>query len=249
MKNLFLLWPREFTINSYLLSIKYKMLWIGYGNTILRVLMAVPISLAITLLSGYALSHKTLPLRKTISMMLLIAMLFSGGLIPNYLLVNGLGLMDSRWALVLPGALTVFHIFLARNFFLSLPDSLEESAYIDGASSTRIFLQIILPLSLPIIATLALFKLVENWNAWFDCMIYIQDRSKHVLQLVLRRIVILNDMDGLEAMMNNIDERSLYTGRQLQATVIVLSVAPMLIVYPFIQKYFVKGIMLGAVKG
>jgi putative aldouronate transport system permease protein len=248
VKNLFLIWPREFTLASYKLSIQYKLLWIGYRNTIVRTVLAVPISVGTTLLMGYPLSKRRLPWRKSVSMLLLISMLFSGGLIPNYLLINSLGLLNSMWALVLPGALSAFHIFLARNFFLTLPESVEESALIDGAGPLRIFLQIVLPLSTPIIATLCLFKLVENWNAWFDSMIYIQDGNKQVLQVILRRIVILNDMDGINAMINRV-EQSLYTSRQLQATIIVLSVAPMLIIYPFIQKYFVKGIMLGAVKG
>ncbi|MCK5128693.1 MAG: carbohydrate ABC transporter permease [Clostridiales bacterium] len=249
VRNIFLLWPKEFTLSSYKLSVGYKMLWIGYRNTIFRCLLAVPISVLVTILTAYPLSKKGLPFRKFFTSMILITMLFNGGLIPNYLLITRLKFINKIWALVLPNALMAFYVLLARNFFMGIPEALEESASIDGAKVATVFIRIILPLSIPIIATLMLFQLVFNWNAWFDSMIYMTKPDKQVLQIVLRKIVIQNNLDGMEAMMRSVDEKRSFTARQLQATIIMLSVIPMLIVYPFVQKYFVKGIMIGAVKG
>lgn len=249
LRSVVILYPKGFNFESYKLAFSYRTLWIGYRNTIFRTMMGVPISLMVITLAAYPLSIKALPLRRTFTGMILFTMLFGGGLIPDYLLVDSLGMNNTIWALVLPSALNAFYILVTRNFFMSLPVSLQESALIDGASALTVFLKIILPLSTPIIATISLFVMVEHWNAWFDGMIYINDTNKQVLQAILRRIVIENDVADMKAMMTAMGKKGMFTGRQLQATVIILSTAPMLAVYPFIQKYFVKGIMIGAVKG
>jgi putative aldouronate transport system permease protein len=249
LKSVTILFPKGFNLESYKLAFSYDTLWIGYRNTIIRSVLGIPVSLIVISLAAYPLSIPTLPHRKVFTVLILFTMLFSGGLIPEYLLVNSLGMYDTIWALVFPPAFNAFYIFVTRNFYMSLPSSLRESAVIDGASALAIFIRIIIPLSMPIIATISLFVLVDHWNAWFDAVIYITDRNLQVLQAVLRRIVIVNDISDMKAMMSAMGQRGRFTGRQLQATVIMLSVLPMLITYPFIQKYFVKGIMIGAIKG
>jgi putative aldouronate transport system permease protein len=244
-----LLFPSKLSFESYSLIFKYDSIWIGYGNTVLRTCLGVCISLCFTALFAYPLSKKDLPFNRTITSLVLFTMLFSGGLIPNYLLVKTLGLFNSIWALVLPTMISAFNALIMRNFFRSIPDSLEESARVDGAGYFFIFRKIIVPLSKPVLATVALWIAVNHWNAWFDSLIYIVDPKKQVLQVILRKIIVDNNMDQITALLYQFDQKDVFSTRQLQATVIMFSVLPMLAIYPFVQKYFVKGIMIGAVKG
>ncbi|MDF2963313.1 MAG: carbohydrate transporter permease [Paenibacillus sp.] len=244
-----LLFPSKLSFESYHVIFQYKAIWSGYGNTILRTILGVCLSLSFTALFAYPLAKKDLPFNRTITSLVLFTMLFSGGLIPNYLLVKQLGIFNSVWALVLPSMISAFNALIMRNFFRSIPDSLEESARVDGAGYFFIFRKIIVPLSKPVLATVALWIAVNHWNAWFDAMIYITDPKKQVLQVVLRKIIVDNNMDQLNAMLYQFDQKDMFSTRQLQATVIMFSVIPMLVIYPFVQKYFVKGIMIGAVKG
>jgi len=241
--------PKGLSFGSFLLSLDYPGLWSGYGNTIMRTIVGVLFSVTVTALFSYPLAKSQLPFNRTLTTFVLFTMLFSGGLIPNYLLVKSLGLLNTFWALVLPGLASAFNIFIMRNFFRSLPDALEESAQIDGAGYLRIFFNIILPISTPVLATVGLWVAVTHWNAWFDSMIYIRDENKQVLQVILRKIIIENDLNDMERMTQGTSLDKLFSPKQLQATVICLSVIPMLAVYPFVQKYFVQGIMVGAVKG
>ncbi|TDF96144.1 carbohydrate ABC transporter permease [Paenibacillus piri] len=243
------LFPSKLSFESYHVIFQYKAIWSGYGNTILRTILGVSLSLTFTALFAYPLSKQDLPFNRTITSFVLFTMLFSGGLIPNYLLVKNLGIFNSIWALVLPSMISAFNALIMRNFFRSIPDSLEESARVDGAGYFFIFRKIIVPLSKPVIATVALWIAVQHWNAWFDALIYITDPKKQVLQVVLRKIIVDNNMDQLNAMLYQLDQKDMFSTRQLQATVIMFSVIPMLAVYPFVQKYFVKGVMIGAVKG
>ncbi|MEK3724432.1 carbohydrate ABC transporter permease [Paenibacillus sp. FSL H8-0034] len=244
-----LLLPSKLSFESYHVIFQYKAIWTGYGNTILRTVLGVGLSLFFTALFAYPLSKKDLPYNRTITSFVLFTMLFSGGLIPNYLLVKQLGIFNSVWALVLPSMISAFNTLIMRNFFRSIPDSLEESARVDGAGYFFIFRKIIVPLSKPVLATVALWIAVNHWNAWFDAMIYITDSKRQVLQVVLRKIIVDNNMDQLNTMLYQFDQKDMFSTRQLQATVIMFSVLPMLVIYPFVQKYFVKGIMIGAVKG
>lgn len=244
-----LLFPSSFSFNSYHLVFQYKPLWIGYGNTILRTVLGVVLSLFFTTLTAYPLSKKDLPFNRAVTAYILFTMLFGGGLIPNYLLIKKLGMYDTIWALVIPGLIGAFNVFIIRNFFRSLPESLEESARIDGAGYFLIFRKIIIPLSTPVLATVALWVAVGHWNAWFDSMIYISDPNKQVLQIVLRKIIIENNANDINTIIYKMGSTTQYSGRQLQATIIMFSIIPMIAVYPFVQKYFVKGIMLGAIKG
>ncbi|WP_152397602.1 carbohydrate ABC transporter permease [Paenibacillus cellulositrophicus] len=241
--------PKGLSFGSFLLSLDYPGLWSGYRNTILRTVCGVLLGTTVTALLAYPLAKAQLPFNRFFTALVLFTMLFSGGLIPNYLLIKSLGLINTFWALILPGLTGAFNVFIMRNFFRSLPDSLEESAQIDGAGYFSIFTKIILPISSPVLATVSLWIAVAHWNAWFDSMIYIQDPHKQVLQVILRKIIIENNLNDMERMTQGVPLKDLFSTKQLQATVICLSVIPMLIVYPFVQKYFVKGIMVGAVKG
>ena len=175
-------------------------------------------------------------------------MFFSGGLIPNYILMKNLNLINSVWVLVLPGLIPTFYMLIARNYFQSLPESLEESARIDGANDFIILFRIIIPVSLPIIATVVLWVVVGHWNAWFDAMIYINSPRKQVLQVILRGIVILGTFENLE--MSNISGQSnIVPPEAVKAATIIVATIPILAFYPFVQKYFVKGIMIGSLKG
>lgn len=241
--------PTQLTFESYKLALKFDVLWTGYFNTIVRTVLGVSLSVFFTAITAYPLSKRDLPWNRTFTSIILFTMLFGGGTIPMYLLVKELNLLNTMGALVLPGMIGAFNVMIMRNFFRSIPDELEESARVDGAGYIRIFTQVVVPLSKPVLATVALWVGVGHWNAWFDSMIYISDPDKQVLQIVLRKIIIQNNMTDINSVIQNIGKTTEFSGRQLQSTVIMFSIIPMLIVYPFIQKYFVKGVMIGAIKG
>ncbi|WP_145947269.1 carbohydrate ABC transporter permease [Paenibacillus sp. Y412MC10] len=243
------LFPKQWTFGSYKLAMEFDELWRGYWNTIVRTTAGVVISVFFTALSSYPLAKRDLPFNRTLTSFILFTMLFGGGLIPTYLIIKELHMLNTLWVLVIPGMIGSFNVLIVRNFFRSIPHELEESARVDGAGYLRIFVQIVIPLSKPVLATIALWVGVGHWNAWFDSMIYISDPHKQVLQIVLRKIIIQNDMTDINNVIQNIGKETVFSGRQLQATVVMLSIIPMLVVYPFIQKYFVKGVMIGAVKG
>ncbi|MCQ6563073.1 carbohydrate ABC transporter permease [Paenibacillus mendelii] len=244
-----ILFPQELSFESYKLAFQFDALWQGYWNTLVRTCLGVVLAVLFTSLTAYPLAKKDLPWNRTFTSIILFTMLFGGGTIPSYLLIKELGLYNTVWALVLPGMIGTFNVLIMRNFFRAIPDELEESARVDGAGYFRIFTQIVLPLSKPVLATVALWVGVGHWNAWFDSMIYISDPDKQVLQIVLRKIIIQNDMSDINSVIQNIGNKTVFSGRQLQATVIMFSILPMIAVYPFIQKYFVNGVMVGAIKG
>lgn len=244
-----ILFPTQLTFESYKLAFKFDALWVGYRNTILRTVLGVILSIFFTSITAYPLAKKDLPFNRTFTSMILFTMLFAGGTIPSYLLIKELHLLNTIWALVIPGMISAFNVLIMRNFFRSIPEELEDSARVDGAGYLRIFTQIVIPISKPVLATIALWVGVGHWNAWFDSLIYISDPNKQVLQIVLRKIIIQNSMADINSVIQNIGKTTEFSGRQLQATVVMFSIIPMLIVYPFIQKYFVKGVMVGAVKG
>ncbi|WP_106765826.1 carbohydrate ABC transporter permease [Paenibacillus faecalis] len=244
-----ILFPSEISFESYRLAFQYEAMWSGYLNTIYRTVLGVILSITFTTLTAYPLAKAKLPGNKIFTAIILFTMLFGGGMIPNYLLIQNLGLYNTIWALVIPGMVGAFNVLIMRNFFRAIPEELEESAVVDGAGYGIIFTRIILPLSKPVLATVALWVGVGHWNAWFDSMIYISDPGRQVLQVVLRKIILENNTTDLTLIMQKMSNDSEFSGRQLQATIIMFSIIPMLIVYPFIQKYFVKGVMIGAVKG
>ena len=247
----FRLWPSVLSFETYELAFRYHLLWIGFRNSVIRVVLGTIFSVSLTAMVAYPLSKRDLPFNGLVTSLLFFTMLFSGGLIPSYLLIRNLGLMDTLWALILPGMVSAWNTFIMRNFFRSISPSLEESAKVDGAGYMRIFLQIVLPLSTPVLATVALWCAVGHWNAWFDAMIYVRDTDRFVLQAVLRKLIIDNDTADLDQIIRRTMNRDTteFTGRQLEAAVVVVSMIPMMIIYPFAQKYFVKGVMVGSIKG
>lgn len=236
--------PKGFSLSAYKAVLKFKEIWIGYKNTLFITVVGTALSVFTTSLLAYPLSRKYLPGKKFFNIFIVITMLFSGGIIPTYLVVRGMGLLDSLWSLILPTMIVGFNVIIVRNFFSNIPDSLEESAKIDGASDFTIFLKIILPLSKPVLATITLWVAVRIWNEYFHGLIYLGDRNKYTLQLVLRDIVTTSDpQDIMDA------DDLVAIPETLKAASIMVVTIPILVVYPFVQKYFVQGVMVGSVKG
>ena len=212
-------------------------------------MVGTAINLAMTMIAAYPMARKDLPLRSFFSVLFAFTMLFGGGMIPNYILIMKLGMLNTRWALLLPGALSVYNMIIARTAMQSLPDELLEAAYIDGCSDARYFVRIVLPLSGATIAVLALYYAVGHWNSYFSAFMYLSDRSKYPLQIVLREIIIMGQI--AESDITDLDsaERIQGLSQLLKYALIVISSAPMMLIYPFVQKYFVKGVMIGSLKG
>ena len=245
------LWPVGFNTEAYSTVFRYPHFFRAYGYTLLFAFGGTLISLFMTSLLAYPLSKTWLRGRKTVMRMVVFSMFFSGGMIPNYLLVSGLHLTGTVWAILIPFAINQFYLIILINFFKSLPDSLIEAAKIDGASEPRILAQIVVPLSKPIMATIALFAAVQYWNSYFSAVMYIRRQALWPVQLVLREIVLANNTAALDAG-NNLAEMGnsqiVYT-KSLQYAALIVVMVPIMCVYPFLQRYFAKGVMLGAVKG
>ena len=247
--------PKYITFEGYQIIFKNKDIWNGYLNTIIYTIVGTLVNLVFTIPAGYALSRKDLPARNFILKLILVTMFISGGLIPSYLLITGLGLKNSMWALILPGAVSVYNLIVVRTYFqTNIPEELIESAVIDGASFFRIFWEIVIPLSKPIIAVMALFYGIGHWNQYFGALLYIDDRSKYPLQMILREILVVQDLSSNPTMsMSKEMAKFLYSQQQLAQVikygVMIVSTLPIIIIYPFLQKYFVKGVMIGSVKG
>ena len=217
------------------------------GNSLFRTVIGTFLTVIFTFCSAFCLAKRTLPFRKFITFFILITMFFSGGLIPTYLLIDNLGLIGSRWALILPTLTTAWYLLIARNFIMTIPSSFEEAAVMDSAGIFTVMFKIFLPLSMPIVAVIALWSAIGHWNAWFDAMIYVRESDKMVLQLLLRRILIDNSRDVMGAVM--IQSSAQTTPDTVKAATIVVTTLPIACVYPFFQKYFIKGIHVGGVKG
>lgn len=241
-----LLWPRGFHLEAYRIILDNDRFLTSFVNTVTRTALGILINLSLQLTIAYALSKRYLPGRKFFMLYIIITMLFNGGIIPTYLIVRATGLIDTLWALIIPAAISTWNVILLRSFFENIPDSLEESAKIDGANDISIFYRIYLPLSTASIATIGLFIAVHHWNTYMDAVIYINSAHKQVLQIFLRDMVVQMEMASLLGDMGVLAETSSLSVRTAS---IFLVCAPIIAVYPFIQKYFVKGVMLGAVKG
>ncbi|SHE09944.1 Inner membrane ABC transporter permease protein ycjP [Chlamydia abortus] len=243
------LWPKEFSAEAYKAVFDNRMIWVGYYNTVYRTVLGTFLNVIFTVLCAYPLSKKYLPNRNLFTMMIVFTMFFSGGLIPNYLLVKELGLLDNRMALILPGLIAAFSMIIVRNYFMSLPEEIEESAKMDGANDFRVLFSIVLPVSKPIIATIALWYAVAHWNAWFDSLLYISNPEKTVLGNVLRKIVIEGSAQFQQFESYDPTRENAVTPDIIKAATIMVATIPIICVYPFVQKYFVKGIMIGSLKG
>ena len=241
------LYPREISFTSYAMVLGNSEILTGYANTIFRTVVGTVATLFMTCLAAYPLSKKDLPGREMVTFVILFTMVFSGGLVPMFLLIKNIGLYNSRLVYIFPYLLGAFNIIIVKNFFQSLPDSVADSARIDGASEFRILRQIYIPLSKPVLATVGLWTAVIHWNMWFDAMIYIDDKSKQVMQTYLQRIVIESDTQLAAKGLVNPDFLA-FTPETIKSATVIVTILPILLVYPFIQKYFLKGIMLGSVK-
>lgn len=242
-----LLKPLGFTFAAYEKVFQNPMISKGYMNTLTIVLIGVLINILLTAIGAYFLSRKNVLWKDFVMVMIVITMYFSGGLIPSYFNIKQLHLDNSFWAIILPGAISTFNLIIMRTAFMAIPDSLEESARLDGANHFTILFRIILPLSLPTVAVMILYYAVGHWNAWFSAMLYLKDRSKFPLQLILREILIQNDTSNMTNGVAAEDKEAI--AESIKYAVIVVATMPILMVYPFLQKYFVKGVMIGAVKG
>ena len=240
---------KDWTITGYKRVLENKMIWIGFRNSIFYSIAFTVISVAVTILAAYPMSKKEFVGRKFFNALFVITMFFSGGLIPTYLVVDSLNLLNTPWAVILPGAFNVWNMILARTYFQSIPKELREASAVDGATELVHFFKILLPVCKPIIAVLALYQFVGMWNSYFDALIYIDDASLQPLQLVLRSILIQNTPEpGMISDIQSMAEMA-KVAELLKYSTIVISSLPLLVMYPFFQKYFDKGIMVGSVKG
>lgn len=241
------LWPVDINLDGYIKIIERTDVWLGYRNTIVYTLLTVVLSLLVTVPAGWALSRKTLPGKKFLMMYFIIPMFFGGGLIPFYNVMSSLGLINTIWAIVLPSILSVWNLFMTKTFFeSSIPGGLIEAAKIDGAGHFRTFGSVVLPLAKAILAVMALYYAVGQWNSYFNAMIFLQDESLYPLQLVLKEILIAS-----ESTVGGSGETILQQYRlanQLKYVSVIVSSLPVLMLYPFVQKYFAQGVMIGSLK-
>lgn len=240
------LFPKEITLDGYMRVLTDKSIWVGYKNTLIVTIGGTILNVIFSVFGAYPLSKRYLPQRTLWTGLIVFTMYFSGGLIPRYMLIKELGMINSLTALVFPSLISAYNMIIVRNYFMSLPDSLEESGRIDGAHDYTILFRIILPLSKPIIATIALWYGVAHWNSWFSSMLYIQERNKHVVQYLLKLILKTGQLDEMG---DSMELAASVNTETMKMAALVIVTAPILAVYPFIQKYFVKGIMVGSLKG
>jgi putative aldouronate transport system permease protein len=241
------LFPKGIDFGSYRLLLENKSIWQSYYNTIWYTVVGTSINIVMSLLIAYPLSKSAFFIRKPLMLYIAFTMFFSGGLIPFFILVSQLGLYNTRWAIVLPAAISTWNVIIARTYFQSLPESLAESAKIDGANELRILVRIVLPLSMPILAVLTLFYAVGHWNSYFPALLFLPDPKLHPLQLFLMRVLIQMRYELATALQVGVFRA--VQAEQLKYSTIIVTILPILCVYPFLQRYFVKGVMIGALKG
>ena len=240
--------PGGFTLNGYEKILAFSRIWLGYRNTIFYVILGTAIAVVLTVSLAYPLSRKDFRMRNPLMAMVAFTMFFGGGMIPTYLVINQMNLLNTIWAVVLPGAITAQHVIIVRTFFQSIPSEMVEAAAIDGATNFKVFLKIILPLSKAVVAVIVLYVASSLWNGYFGPMIYLTDQNLYPLQLFLRQILLQNDMQGVDISAAAVAEQQ-ETAQLIKYGVIIVSTVPMMILYPFVQKHFVKGVMIGSIKG
>ncbi len=242
-------WPRGITLEGYARTLREGNVWRGYANTILYTTLGTTINVSLTMTAGYALSRKELLGRSVIMRLIVFTMLFSGGLIPTYLIVKGLGMTNTLWAMVIPNAVSAWNLIIARTYLQqSIPQELLEASLVDGCSYGRFFWEVVMPLSGAIIAVLALLYSVAHWNSFFQGLIYLQDYARYPLQLILRDILLAYMASGSMDDARNLQEMQHIADLMRYALILVASL-PVMVLYPFLQRYFVKGVMVGAIKG
>lgn len=244
------LYPVDFSLDGYKAVFHYQNIWIGYRNTIFYVIFGTLINLVMTMFCAYPLARKRLVGHSFFSFLFAFTMLFGGGMIPNYILVQKLGMLNTVWAMLVPGAMSVYNMIVARTFIQSnIPDELLEAAQIDGCDNIRFFFQIVLPLSKAILAVLGLWYAVGHWNAYFNAFLYLSDKQLYPLQIFLKDILVQSQFDASMFEDPELARQAYNIKLLLKYSMIVVSTAPLFVFYPFVQKYFIKGVMIGSVKG
>lgn len=243
------LWPKGFTVEPYKMVFENDEIWLGYRNTLLYTIVGTFINIVLTVLAAYPLSRKDMPCRRLFTLIIIFTMYFNGGLIPTYLLVRDLRMYNTVWAILIPGAITTYNLLVAKTFFEnSIPQEIYESAMLDGCSNIKMLYQIVLPLSSAILAVLVLYYGVANWNSYFPALIYLQNKQLFPLQIFLRDILLLSQTEQIGSNSVGMGDK-IKMAEGIKYSVIVVSSVPVLVLYPMAQKYFVKGVMIGAVKG
>lgn len=244
------LWPDTLDFSTYKRVLSSRYIWTGYRATLIRTVLGTVIQLFVTSMGAYVLSKRYFPHRTFWTMCIVFTMYFSGGMIPSYLLMGNLHLMNTYASMILPGLVGTYNMILIRNYFQSIPQDLEDACMIDGAGQFTTFYKIIIPVSTPILATVALWLAVGHWNSWFDVLLYMRDENKMTLQIILRRIVLEGTQQLLDmSSSTSLTDTEVISTDGLKAATIYVATLPILLVYPFVQKYFVKGIMVGSLKG
>ena len=244
------LWPVEPSLEGYKAVFNYRSVIIGFRNSILYTVVGTSVNVMMTLIAAFPLSRRNFQGRKIYMTLFIITMFFSGGLIPSYILITQLGLINNMWAIILPGAIATFNMIITRTFFMSsIPYELVEASQIDGCSDFRFFFTILIPLSKAIIAVITLYYGVGHWNSWFGALIYLRDPDMAPLQLVLRDILLASRLNPSEITDPELQQRLAYMAELMKYSLIVVSSVPVIAIYPFVQKYFIKGVMIGSLKG
>ncbi|MDR2096323.1 MAG: carbohydrate ABC transporter permease [Treponema sp.] len=247
--NPFLFYPKGFNLEAYKLLFSVRIIWQGYINSIFYMSTGTTLNVVLTLLAGYALSKSNLPGRNIITIFFLVTMFFSGGMIPSYLLIRDLRMLDTRWAMILPGAISTWNMLVTRAFMQNnVPQDLSDAAVVDGASEFLFFRKIVLPLSLPITVVMILFYSSGHWNSWFNAFLYIRNSALYPLQLTLMNILVQGQMGDMAGSLSDDAAERLLMVLSLKYAIMVAALFPMMITFPFVQKYFVKGVMIGALK-
>ena len=247
-----ILLPSRPTLKAYSMVFKNANIWNAYGNTVIYTLIGTALSLTATLTAAFVFSRKGLIGSRLCMLMIVFTMYFSGGLIPTYFNIRSLGLMNTMWALVIPGMISGYNLILARTFMMnSIPESLEEAARLDGCTPIRYFLDVVIPLSTPIIGVLCLYSVVSHWNSYYSALIYLNDRKKYPLQMILREILVQGTVtnESMDAASMEDAFEFMNLAESLKYALVIVASVPMLIIYPFLQKFFVKGVMIGSIKG
>ncbi|WNQ13106.1 carbohydrate ABC transporter permease [Paenibacillus aurantius] len=240
--------PKHITFEAYKNVFQNEKIWNGYGNTIIYTTVGTAINVLMTTLAAYPLSRRDLPGRGVIMFFITLTMFFSGGLIPSYLLVKSLGMVNTMWALIIPGAIATYNLIVMRTYFQSsIPWEIQEAAHIDGCSNWKLLTHVILPLSKPILAVMVLFYAVGHWNSYFNALIYIRTKELYPLQLVLREVLLVSQADAVDSSVGM--ESKILLAESIKYVVIIISSLPVLVMYPFVQRHFVKGVMIGSLKG
>lgn len=237
--------PKGINWEAYRRVFETDTIWVGYKNTLLYTLVGTALNVALTAMCAYPLSRKDFWGRKYLTIFITLTMFISGGMIPLYLIVNELHIMNTMWAVIIPSAINTYNMIVMKTSFAAIPDSLIESAYLDGANDIKILEKIVLPLSKPILATMVLFYAVSHWNSYFPALLYLNDQNKYPVQVIMRSIIIEGDM----AQAGDVSGAFNVIAMNYKYAMIIISIVPILLIYPFLQRYFTKGVMIGAVKG